>query len=156
MASYEQVPRVAMQLSRDVLVAFIQVDLDEAVLTRFRQDLLDRVHASAPRAVVLEISGVETMDTAEFAALRRVISTVAIMGTQSILVGMQPGVVSALVEMNADVDGLVTAIDIDAAFTMLDEQTARVDEDDAETDESGDDDDTAEPAGNGKDPDDPA
>ena len=65
MASYEQVPCVAMQLSRDVLVASIQVDLDEAVLTRFRQELLDRVHASAPRAVVLEISGVETMDTAE-------------------------------------------------------------------------------------------
>ena len=143
-----------MQLSRDVLVASIQVDLDEAVLARFREELLQRVHATGPRAVVLDISGVDTMDSAEFAALRRVISTVAIMGTQSILVGMQPGVVSALVEVNADVDGLVTAIDMDAAFTMLDEQPAVDVDADAETDEGADNEEADD--ANGEDPDAPA
>jgi rsbT antagonist protein RsbS len=128
MPSYEHVPRVAMQLSRDVLVASIQVDLDEAVLARFRDELLQKVHATAPRAVVLDVSGVDTLDSAEFASLRRLIAMVTIMGTRSILVGMQPGVVSALVEVNADVDGLVTAIDMDAAFQLLEEQPALADE----------------------------
>ena len=88
MATYEDIPRVAMQLSRDVLVASIQVDLDDRVLARFRDDLLDRVHARSPRAVILDVSGVDTLDSEEFASLRGIVATVNIMGTQSVLVGM--------------------------------------------------------------------
>jgi hypothetical protein len=35
------------------------------------------------------------------------------------MVGLQPGVVSALIEVGADIDGLRTAIDLDAAFELL-------------------------------------
>jgi hypothetical protein len=41
------------------------------------------------------------------------------MGAESVLVGLRPGVVSALIETGADVDGLRTAIDLDAAFALL-------------------------------------
>ena len=41
---------------------------------------------------------------------------VEIMGPRSLLVGLRPGVVSALIDMDADVEGLETAIDLDAAF----------------------------------------
>jgi anti-anti-sigma regulatory factor len=108
-----------MQLSRDVVVASIQVDLDDEVLARFQQDLLDRVHKTSPRAAILDVSGLETIDSDEFAALRRIMSMVGIMGTESVLVGLQPGVVSALIEMEADVGNLRTAIDLDAAFVLL-------------------------------------
>jgi rsbT antagonist protein RsbS len=108
-----------MQISRDVVVASIQVDLDDDVLARFQQDLLDRIHEKNSRAAILDVSGLETIDSAEFAALRRIMSMVKIMGAESVLVGLQPGVVSALIEMEADVDGLQTAIDLDAAFVLL-------------------------------------
>ena len=108
-----------MQLSRDVVVASIQVDLDDDVLARFQEDLLGRVHETGPRAVILDVSGLETVDSEEFAALRRIIQMVTIMGTGSVLVGLQPGVVSALIEVGADVEGLQTAIDLDAAFALL-------------------------------------
>jgi rsbT antagonist protein RsbS len=108
-----------MQLSRDVVVASIQVDLDDDVLARFQEDLLGRVHETDPRAVILDVSGLETIDSEEFAALRRIIKMVTIMGTESVLVGLQPGVVSALIEVGADVEGLQTAIDLDAAFALL-------------------------------------
>lgn len=108
-----------MQVSRNVVVASIQVDLDDDVLDRFRQDLLERVHQTGSRAVFLDVSALETLDPDEFAALRRIISMVSIMGSGSVIVGLQPGVVSALVEVNADVEGLQTAIDLDAAFELL-------------------------------------
>jgi rsbT antagonist protein RsbS len=114
-----ETPRVAMQLSRDVVVASIQVDLDDDVLARFQQDLLDRIHKTSPRAAILDVSGLETIDSDEFAALRRIMSMVGIMGAESVLVGLQPGVVSALIEMEADVGNLRTAIDLDAAFMLL-------------------------------------
>jgi rsbT antagonist protein RsbS len=108
-----------MQVSRNVVVASIQVDLDDDVLARFREDLLGRVHETNSRAVILDVSGLETLDAYEFDALRRIIATVTILGSESILVGLQPGVVSALIEIGADVDGLRTAIDLDAAFELL-------------------------------------
>jgi rsbT antagonist protein RsbS len=109
-----------MQLSRNVVVASIQVDLDDDVLAVFENDLLGRVHESNSHAVILDVSGLETLDSQEFAGLRRIMSIVSIMGCESILVGLQPGVVSALIEMEADVEGLQTAIDLDAAFELLD------------------------------------
>lgn len=108
-----------MQVSRNVVVASIQVDLDDDVLSLFEEDLLGRVHETNSRAVILDVSGLETLDSTEFKALRRIIAAVTIMGTESILVGLQPGVVSALIEVGADVDGLRTAVDLDAAFELL-------------------------------------
>jgi len=116
---YADIPRVAMQVSQGVVVASIQVDLDEDVLARFREDLLDRVHETGSEAVILDVSGLETLDSVEFATLRQLIATTGILGADSVLVGLRPGVVSALIESNVDVDGLRTAVDLDAAFELL-------------------------------------
>jgi rsbT antagonist protein RsbS len=116
---YADTPAIAIQVSRDIVVASIQVDLNEAVLERFREDLLQRIHQTGSQAVILDLSGLETLDSSEFAALRRIITTCKIMGADSVLVGLQPGVVSALIETGADIDNLRAAINLDAAFTML-------------------------------------
>jgi len=108
-----------MQVSRDIVVASIQVDLDDDVLARFREDLLHRIHTTCSRGVILDVSGLEILDSEEFAALRRIITMCTIMGAETVLVGLQPGVVSALIETGADVDGLRAAINLDAAFAML-------------------------------------
>ena len=119
MALHADIPGVAMQLSRGVVVASIQVDLDDDVLARFRQDLLDRIHRTDSRGVILDVSGLETLDSEELAALRRIITMTGLMGTESVLAGLRPGVVSALIEAGADVDGLRAAINLDAAFALL-------------------------------------
>jgi hypothetical protein len=43
----------------------------------------------------------------------------ALMGGRPILVGLQPGIVAALVEMDADVEGLETAISVEQAVRRL-------------------------------------
>jgi rsbT antagonist protein RsbS len=116
---YADIPGVAIQVSRDVVVASIQVDLDDDVLARFREDLLRRVHETGSRGVILDLSGLETLDSEEFAALRRIITMSTIMGAESVLVGLRPGVVSALIEAGANVDGLRAAINLDAAYALL-------------------------------------
>jgi len=119
MTLYTDIPGVAMQVSRNIVVASIQVDLDDDVLARFREDLLHRIHETCSRGVILDVSGLEILDSEEFAALRRIITMCTIMGAEVVMVGLQPGVVSALIETGADVDGLRAAINLDAAFAML-------------------------------------
>jgi rsbT antagonist protein RsbS len=118
-SNYEDIPAVAIQVSRNIVVASIQVDLDDDVIARFREDLLRRIHETDSCRVILDLSGLETLDSHEFTGLRSIISMSTLMGAQSILVGMRPGVVSALIEVGADVDGLLSAIDLDAAYAML-------------------------------------
>ncbi len=128
MALYADIPGIAMQVSRGVVVASIQVDLDDDVLARFRHDLLARIHETGSRGVILDVSGLETLDSEELAALRRIIVMTALMGAESVLVGLRPGVVSALIEAGADVDGLRAAINLDAAFALLEPQDEPEDE----------------------------
>ena len=112
-------PVVAIQVSRDIVVASIQVDLDDDVLARFQEDLLRRVHETGSAGVILDLSGLETLDSHELSALRHIIAMLKIMGAESVLVGLRPGVVSALIDAGADVDGLQAAINLDAAFDLL-------------------------------------
>lgn len=119
MSTPAHVSGISIQVSRDVVVASIQVDLNDAVLARFRDDLLRRIQESGCHGVILDASGLETLDSAELAALRRIITMTQIMGADTVLVGLRPGVVSALIESGADVDGLRAAINLDAAYDML-------------------------------------
>ena len=135
MALSTDTPRIAMQVARDIVVASIQVDLDEAVIAHFRDDLLERLHESGCHGVILDVSGLETMDAEEFNSLRRIITMTRIMGAESVLVGLRPGVVSALIECGIETEGLTTAVDLDAGFALL-LQAAE----DAEDDAAGDDD----------------
>jgi rsbT antagonist protein RsbS len=119
MTLYADIPGIALQVTHDIVVASIQVDLDDDVLVRFREDLLRSLHETGLRGVILDVSGLETLDSDEFAALRRIITMCTIMGAESVLAGLRPGVVSALIDAGADVDGLRAAINLDAAFALL-------------------------------------
>jgi len=134
MTLYADIPGVAIQVSRDVVVASIQVDLDDEVLARFRDELLHRLHETGSRGVILDVSGLETLDSSEFAALRRIITMCTIMGAESVLVGLRPGVVSALIDAGAEVDGLRAAINLDAAFSLLQPEPEPEPESEAEAD----------------------
>mgnify|MGYP001812521095 FL=1 len=123
MTLYADIPGIALQVSRDIVVASIQVDLDDNILARFREDLLRRIHETGTRGVILDVSGLDTLDSDELAALRRIITMCTIMGAESVLAGLQPGVVSALIEAGADVDGLRTALNLDVAFALLQPET---------------------------------
>jgi rsbT antagonist protein RsbS len=119
MSDYSDSPGVAIQVSRDIVMASIQVDLDDDVISRFREDLLQRIYETGSRGVILDVSALETIDSVEFTALRNIILMAKIMGAESVLSGLRPGVVSALVESEIDVEGLRTAINLDAAFELI-------------------------------------
>jgi rsbT antagonist protein RsbS len=119
MSIHSDIPGVAIQVSRDIVVASIQVDLDENVVARFQEDLLRSIHETGSRAVILDVSGLETIDSKEFGALRSIIRIAKIMGAESVLSGMRPGVVSALMDADVDVNGLCAAINLDAAFDLI-------------------------------------
>jgi len=116
----DDVPHVALQVSRGIVVASVQTDLEDEVLARFQRDVLERIHKESARGLVMELSGLDTLDPEEFEGLRRVIAMARIMGTETVLVGLSAGIVSALITSGADVDGIRATLSIDEALGMFD------------------------------------
>jgi rsbT antagonist protein RsbS len=119
MAEGQTVARVPLQQSRNSIVASIQVDLSDEVLSQFRIDLLQRLQRTNADAVILDVSGIEVMDLVEFQALRDTMKMACLMGARTVFAGFRPGVVSALVELDAEVEDITAAFNLDAAFTLL-------------------------------------
>ncbi len=122
------IQRIPLQLSRDYVVASIQIDLSEEVLKQFRSDLLELLRSSGARGAILDLSGVRIMDSADFEELRRTMAMAAVMGAKPVVCGLQAGVVAALVDLGADIDGIDAARDLDGAFELLDMLEDRGDE----------------------------
>jgi rsbT antagonist protein RsbS len=131
------IARIPLQISRDCVVASIQVDLSDIVLRRFRRELLELVQTSGARGVILDVSGIEVMDYEDFEALRRTMAMARLMGAPSVLAGLQAGVVSSLVELGAETEDIVAVMDLDDAFRIMDQPRAETESggDEGEDDE---------------------
>lgn len=110
---------IPVQLMRGCLVASIQVDLTEQVLKRFRQELLERIGSARVHGVVLDVSGVDVMDSADFETLKTTMSMASVMGASPVIVGLKPGIVSALVDLDVDTRGVRAALNLDDALEWL-------------------------------------
>ena len=114
------VQHIPLQVARGCVVASIQIDLTPEVLRQFRMDLLERVQESRANGVILDVSGIDILDLDDFNGLRHTMEMAEIMGARPILSGLKPGVVSALIDLGADPEGLNAVLNLDDAFRLLD------------------------------------
>ena len=77
------VARIPLQISNQCLVASIQVDLNDAVLAQFRNDLLQELQFRQAQGVILDLSGIEVMDLSDF---ENICSTISMVGLMRVIV----------------------------------------------------------------------
>ena len=114
------VQRIPLQVARSCVVASIQIDINPEVLRQFRNDLLECVQKSRADGVILDVSGIDILDLDDFNGLRRTMEMAEVMGARPVLSGLKPGVVSALIDLGADPEGMYTVLNLDDAFRLLD------------------------------------
>ena len=110
---------IPLQVSRGCVVASIQVDLTDEVLRRFRDELLARVQSSGADGIILDLSGIEVLDDADFEALHRTMTMGRLMGARTVVCGLRAGVVAALVELGCETEDIVASYNLDDAFAMM-------------------------------------
>ena len=101
------------------IVANIQADLTEAVFAELRQSLLMRVERSVVQGVVFDCSALSVMDRTEFDDLRKLVQMVELLGTPCVLAGLNAGIVSYLVTVRADTEGLRSMLGLDEALNWF-------------------------------------
>jgi PAS domain S-box-containing protein len=82
--------------------------IDDARAQRILEVLLNGITAHAARVAILDITGVRAVDTQVADILVRAASAARLLGTQMVLTGIQPAIARTLIELGADLRGMVT------------------------------------------------
>lgn len=102
----------------DCLIVTLQPDVDEAYLSQLETDILGALKRSDHRSLIIDATPLELIDATDFDRLRRVIESARLIGVKTIIVGLKPGVAAGLVELDANIDGLVTTLNMEKALQI--------------------------------------
>lgn len=102
-----------------VLLVTLQGDLYDSAAERLRQDIGRAVSDSAVTGVVIDLSGVEIVDSFMGRVLSDVAAMTRLLAAQTVVSGMRPAVAITLVELGLTLPGLRTALNTEEAMNLL-------------------------------------
>ena len=108
----------AMNFVDGCLITTLQLDLNRQVLKVLQEEVLKKLEETGARGLMLDCSALALMDSEDFAGLKRMTAMASLMGAQTIFVGLNPGIVSSLVELDVDVDGVQAALTLEDAYIL--------------------------------------
>ncbi|MGI9371120.1 MAG: STAS domain-containing protein [Hyphomicrobiales bacterium] len=108
-----------MQVTQDCLVVSVQVELYEETLLQMREDMLHRVHQSNVHKAIIDLSSVDLIDAYSYEHICDTANMAKVMGTHTIVAGIQPGSASALVELGVRVGTVEIALNMEDGFQRL-------------------------------------
>ncbi len=103
----------------DVLISSVHIDLHDAVAEAFQADVLTQIEKTAAKGLVIDVSGLEMVDSYVARILADTGRMAKLMGTQMVLVGMRPEVAATLVRMGYSMEGVKTALNLDDGLAAL-------------------------------------
>ncbi|MEU0052188.1 STAS domain-containing protein [Streptomyces sp. NPDC006184] len=112
-------PQVPVLALGDVLLVSLQGELHDGMAEQLQHDITSRIATSRVTGVVLDISGVDIVDSFLGRVLAEIASTARLLAARTVLAGMRPAVAITLVELGLTLPGLVTALDVDRAMELL-------------------------------------
>lgn len=104
-------PAIPLLRLGDCILVSLQGDLDDGTALQVEADLTRDVARSGARGVLLDVSGLEIVDSFIAQILARVVAMVRLLGAEVVVVGMQPTVAITLVELGVPMGRLPTALD---------------------------------------------
>jgi rsbT antagonist protein RsbS len=106
------------------LIASIHTALDDSQLVRFQQDLVERIGSDRARGVVIDVAALDVLDSFASRTLRDIGEMARLRGAVTVIVGIQPDVAFAMVELGMDTGRVVTALDLEEGLAELDSYVA--------------------------------
>lgn len=101
------------------LLISVQRELNDVDAVALQNDILSRLRESDARGVLLDVSGVDVVDSYIARVFNDIGSSTTSMGATTILVGLRPGVAMTLVEMGVELSRVRSALTLDLAMAML-------------------------------------
>jgi len=99
-----------------VLMAPLLGSFDSMRMHDLSERLLEEVASKKPRAVLLDLSGLAHVDTQVVSEILRLVTSVKLLGSRTILSGISPVVAQSLVRIGATLDGAPTYATLEQAL----------------------------------------
>jgi rsbT antagonist protein RsbS len=101
------------------LLVTIQVDMHDRLALTLQDDLTMQIVKHRARGVLIDISGLEMVDSFIGRMLGTIASMAHLLDAETVVVGMQPAVAITLVELGLSLNGVRTALDVDKGMRAL-------------------------------------
>lgn len=103
----------------EVLIASIQAALSDRDLAVLGDELAERVGRLRRGGVIIDVTALDVLDSFASRTIRGVAQTAKLRGANTVVVGIQPDVAFAMVQLGLSLDGIETALDLEEGLELL-------------------------------------
>lgn len=101
------------------LIASVQSVPTDEELIQFRDDLAQMVGRHRSEGVIIDVAALDVMDSFATRTLRSIAATVRLRGARAVIVGIQPEVAFAMVQLGLSLADVPTALDLEEGLSVL-------------------------------------
>lgn len=113
---------VPMVLLRGCLVVTLQQELHDQAAERLQSRILERLQEIRPLGLILDVTALPVVDSFLGRLLRDTAVMARLMGSRTVLVGLQPAVAITLCELGLDLPGIHTDLDLERGLEWIQRQ----------------------------------
>jgi rsbT antagonist protein RsbS len=113
------VDRIPILKMGPFLLVTIQVDMHDRLALALQDDLTARISETGARGVLIDISGLEIVDSFIGRMLANIAAMSRILDAETVVVGMRPAVAITLVELGLSLQGVRTALNVERGMAAL-------------------------------------
>jgi rsbT antagonist protein RsbS len=114
-----EVVRIPIIRLYENLIVSVQVSLSDKLVMQLKDDITASVERTQARGLVIDLSGIDMMDSYISKALRDIGLIAKLMGVRTVISGLAPMIAMTLTEMGLDLKGVSTALSLEDALEKL-------------------------------------
>ena len=103
----------------DTLVASVHTALDDSEMLRFQEDLVRQIGEYRARGIIIDVAALDVIDSFGSRTLRSIADIARLRGAHTVIVGIQPDVAFAMVQLGMDMGRVTTALDLEEGLAHL-------------------------------------
>jgi rsbT antagonist protein RsbS len=107
------------------LIASVHTALDDSQMARFQADLIQQIGQHRSRGVIIDVAALDVLDSFASRTLQTIAEIARLRGAETVIVGIQPEVAYAMVELGMDPEALTTALDLEEGLLHLERHSRR-------------------------------
>jgi rsbT antagonist protein RsbS len=104
------------------LIATIQSALSDEDLLALQAALVEKVGKFRSRGVIVDVTALDVLDSFASRTLRDIAHIIRLRGAETVIVGVQPEVAFAMVQLGITLEKVATALDLEEGLAFLDKK----------------------------------
>src|ERR1700751_1702502 len=104
------------------LIATIQSALSDEDLLALQTALVEKVGKYRSRGVIVDVTALDVLDSFASRTLRDIAHIIRLRGAETVIVGVQPEVAFAMVQLGITLEKVATALDLEEGLAYLDKK----------------------------------